>query len=248
MYFKCIFMAGVASLSLCAAGCGDQGGCSGDPSAGAQQVVSGVEIPEDLSADDALICVVRHAEAWKNVAEDQRPSGLTEAELDTLTPAGEGRARDVGAALAAALGDRTSCWASSTAGRAIQTAELAAAAWRERRGAVAPAPLEVTDALAPLAGSAPWEVRVAALEAGEDFRPSDGESFADGRDRALVWLDEASRASAGGGACAVRVLVTHGDIAMALLAQLAGRTLQQGLEADELDTGAARCVAAGAAP
>ena len=47
--------------------------------------------PERRAARAPEVCVVRHAEAWKNV--EPRPEDASPDELDRLTPAGETRAR-----------------------------------------------------------------------------------------------------------------------------------------------------------
>lgn len=175
----------------------------------------------------ATLCVVRHAEAFKNL--DPPPPDLDPARLDTLTPRGEAQAR----ALRDALGAGTLRVSTSPAGRARQTAALIAG-----DGAV-----ETAVALRPLDGDVAWTERTRAWSAGEDPRPAGGESLADGRDRIAALLD-ALRAKLAPGERAV--WVTHGDIASLVLGELRGTPLFERPTRDTLDTGGHACLPLGA--
>lgn len=168
------------------------------------------------------VCVVRHAEAVKNL--DPPPADATAAELDSLTPAGEARARAAGGELPAGV---ARVW-SSPANRARQTAVLLG------RGEVA-----VEPALRPLDGAVEWKVRAAAWAAGDDPRPAGGESLGDGAARVRALLDRL-RGALGPGEHAV--WVTHGDIASIALGELRGTPLLARPERDTVATGGVVCV------
>ena len=159
------------------------------------------------------VFVVRHAQAWKNVPRAQRPPDLGEAQLDSLTDAGRARARAVGASLRGAGVARV---IASPARRARQTAQAIA----DELGTGA---IEVDPRFAPLrhgasAQAADWRWRTANWKAGRDPRPEGGESLADALERASAALDALARETPG----ATVVVVTHGEIAAALLSQAAG--------------------------
>lgn len=176
-----------------------------------------------------MLCVVRHAEAFKNL--DPPPPGLDPVRLDTLTPRGEAQARAARDALGAALA-RVS---SSPAGRARQTAALIAG---ERA-------VEIEPALRPLDGDIAWSERTRAWSAGDDPRPAGGEALADGRARIAAKLD-ALRATLAPGERAV--WVTHGDVASIVLGDLRGTPLLERPTRDTLDTGAHACLPLGGTP
>ena len=69
------------------------------------------------------VYVVRHGQAWKNVPRAQRPPGLDEAQLDSLTEQGRAQARAVGARLRGAGVTRV---IASPAQRTRQTAQAIA--------------------------------------------------------------------------------------------------------------------------
>lgn len=172
----------------------------------------------------ATLCVVRHAEAFKNL--DPPPAGLDPVGLDTLTPRGEVQAL----AVRDALGAGPVRVSSSPAGRARQTAALIAG------GADT---VEIVAALRPLDGDIEWSERSQAWRAGDDLRPAGGESLADGRARVAALLD-ALRAKLGPGERAV--WVTHGDIASLVLGELRGTPLLERPTRDTLDTGGHACL------
>lgn len=172
----------------------------------------------------ATLCVVRHAEAFKNI--DPPPPGLDPAGLDTLTPRGEEQAR----AVRDTLGAGPVRVSSSPAGRAHQTAALIAG------GADA---VEIVAALRSLDGDVAWSERSEAWHGGDDPRPAGGESLADGRARVAAQLD-ALRAKLGPGERAV--WVTHGDVASLVLGELRGTPLLERPTRDTLDTGGHVCL------
>ncbi|MEB2344658.1 MAG: histidine phosphatase family protein [Deltaproteobacteria bacterium] len=159
------------------------------------------------------VYVVRHAQAWKNVPASQRPPGLDAAGLDALTGAGQARARAVGLRLRGAGASRVVC---SPAQRARQTAQAIASVLGT--GAIEP-----SDAFQPLQHgasrrAADYRWRTENWRAGLDPRPEGGESLADGLARASGFLGAAAQETPG----ATLVVVTHGEIAAALLSEAAG--------------------------
>ena len=177
--------------------------------------------PAAARADDALrVFVIRHANAWKNVAPSQRPAGMSDDELDALTPAGLARAEQVGAQLAGQGIVAVYC---SPARRAQQTAAAIA-----KRIGLADPPI-VDDAFRTLDSGTDKDassgmVRMKSWKAGKDPRPPAGESLADGFARATARLEQL-RAKYPGRAIAV---VTHGEIAASLLSKAAGRDIVGG--------------------
>jgi len=144
------------------------------------------------------VYVVRHAQAYSNL----RPKpDLPAEQLDSLTPLGVEQAQ----ALAQELRrSEATLVLHSPKGRTRQTAEIIAR--------VLGVPTLVAPELAPLAGA--WDGREAGWAAGEDLRPTDGESMADGVQRALTLIRRYSEESI--------VVVTHSDIAAALIGEAAG--------------------------
>jgi probable phosphoglycerate mutase len=167
------------------------------------------------------IYVVRHAQAWKNVSSAQRPPGMTDEKLDSLTEKGFARAGAIGRELADAGVARVVC---SPAQRARQTAgEIASVL-----GLGAP---EARDEFRPLdhgteRRAADYRWRISNWNAGRDPRPEGGESLSDALARAAAYL-EAARTGAGNGAL---VVVTHGEITAALLSKAAGVSPLAGYE------------------
>lgn len=172
------------------------------------------------------VCVVRHAEAYKN--SKTPPADLTPRELDALTPHG----REVAEQLGGRLPEPVAFVWTSPRGRARETAEALGL----------DAPLEVVEALRPLEGDRSWSERTAAWARGDDPRPPSGESLADGRERVQVIL---RRARAATGSTEHGVLVTHGIIASILLGELRGTPLLARPEAEQLATGEAACLPLG---
>jgi broad specificity phosphatase PhoE len=168
------------------------------------------------------VCVIRHAESYKNLglSEDQVPRG----EYDSLTPAGQERARAMREELPSPVGFALV----SPTGRTLQTVDLLALA-------VSPRP-EAT--LRELVGEASWQDRLAAAARGEDLRPLHGESFADGAGRARHVLTKARERTPPGQHA---VLVTHGDMGPLILGEIAGTPLLERPVAHALQTGEVRC-------
>jgi probable phosphoglycerate mutase len=183
------------------------------------------------------VYLVRHAQAWKNVPALLRPSGLSEAQLDSLTDEGHEQARAVGRRLAAAGVTRV---LSSPAQRARQTAEAIA-------GELATGAIEVSETFQPLQHGASREAadyrwRTRNWKAGKDPRPEGGESLADGLARAAGFLDAIAAATPG----TTLVVVTHGEIAAALLSKAAGVSPLAGYDANFVGEGTISDVAIGA--
>ena len=182
-------------------------------------------VPTEARASQ--LCVVRHAQAYKNL--DPRPDDLSSERLDSLTPSGEDRARALGDALPEGVAEVRS----SPTQRTRQTAELL-------RGS---APLMVDPRLRPLEGDISWDERASAWSRGEDPRPEGGESLADGAERVESLLRQL-RSELRPGEHAVAV--THGDIASILLGEIRGTPLLERPERDTLGTGPDDLSAAGA--
>lgn len=180
----------------------------------------------------ARLCVVRHAEAYKNLSPPP-PDREGEA-LDALTPRGEAQAR----ALQGQLPTEVARLWSSPAQRSQQTAALL--------GVRAPRGVEVHADLRPLDGEIAWEMRQHAWAHGDDPRPAGGgESLADGQARVQALLREA-QAAAGPGQHVV--WVTHGDVASLVLGELRGTPLLERPSKDTLATGTVACLPLSAAP
>jgi broad specificity phosphatase PhoE len=165
--------------------------------------------PRPQAPRAATVYVVRHGQALKNVPHDP---GLSEDQLDALTPLGRTQAAALGRYLARRGVDAILV---SPTHRTHETA----AAITSATGV----PATETPALASLAGTrtpdgapATWDWRAAEWAAGRDPRPVDGESLEDGTRRALA---EIERHAAPG---RTLVVVTHGDIAAGLLGEAAG--------------------------
>lgn len=170
----------------------------------------------------STVCVVRHAESYKNLPSP--PPNRTGPELDTLTPDGQRRADG----LAAELPEPVAFVWTSPAGRAKETAERLS-------DRVSP---EVRRDLRPLGGDLPPSVRRESWLRGLDPRPPGGESLAEGRDRAQAVLRLARRAL---GPDEVGVLVSHGFLVSLLLGELRNTPLLERPEADRLATGEMAC-------
>lgn len=174
------------------------------------------------------VYLVRHAQAWKNVSVPLRPAGLGDAQLDSLTGKGQAQARAVGARLQGAGATRVVC---SPAQRARQTAEAIA-------GVLGTGPVEVSDAFRPMDSgpsrqAADYRWRIGNWKAGLDPRPEDGESLGDALARAAGFLEAVASAAPG----TTLVVVTHGEIAAALLGKAAGVSPLAGYQANFVDEG-----------
>lgn len=174
------------------------------------------------------VYVVRHGQAWKNVPRAQRPPGLDEAQLDSLTEQGRAQARAVGARLRGAGVTRV---IASPAQRTRQTAQ--AIADELGTGAIA-----VDASFEPLrhgasAQAADYRWRTGNWKAGRDPRPEGGESLADALARAAAALDAIAQEAPG----TTLVVVTHGEIAAALLGKAAGTSPLAGYQANFVGEG-----------
>lgn len=183
------------------------------------------------------VYVVRHGQAWKNVPRAQRPPGMTDAQLDSLTEQGQARARAVGARLEGAGVTRI---LSSPAQRTRQTAEAIASV-------LGTGPIEVRDSFQPMRHgaskqAADYHWRIANWKSGRDPRPSGGESLEDAQARAVAALDAIAQEAPG----TTVVVVTHGEIAAALLSKAAGVSPLTGYDANFVGEGTISDVAIGA--
>jgi len=190
------------------------------------------DLSDGAAAAPALrVYVVRHAQAWKNVPSLLRPRGMSDEQLDALTPKGVAQAESLGKALA---GHDVGAVYSSPAHRAQQTAEAIA------RG-LGLAPPALDEAFAPLAAGTDksaldWRWRTRNFDAGKDPRPAEGESLADGLARAARAIDAIAAQHPGSSV----VVVTHGEIAAALLGRAAGTPLVASYRKNFIDEGAVR--------
>jgi probable phosphoglycerate mutase len=183
---------------------------------------------EPAAAPAVRVYVVRHAQAWKNVPSVLRPPGMTDAKLDSLTEKGQQQARAVGERLAGAGVTRV---VSSPAQRARQTAEAIA-------GVLGAGPVEVSESFEPLRHgtskqAADYRWRTGNWKAGADPRPEGGEALEDGLARAAGFLENVAREAPG----TTLVVVTHGEIAAALLSKAAGISPLAGYQAHFVDEG-----------
>ena len=162
------------------------------------------------------VLLVRHASAWKNVPPGQRPHPMSSAELDSLTPQGLARAEAIGRELA---GKNVVAVYASPAQRAQQTAAAIATALGLGAPISNPAfrPLDTGSNAAAASGTA----RMKGWKRGMDPRPPGGESLTDGVARASAALAELAVQHAG----ETVVVVTHGEIASALITRSAGQDL-----------------------
>lgn len=182
------------------------------------------------------VYVVRHAEAWKNVPRLLRPPGMDDAKLDSLTEKGHEQARAVGARLRGAGVTRVMA---SPARRALQTAE-------EIAGVLGTGAVAVDARFQPLqhgasAQAADYRWRTGNWKAGRDPRPAEGESLDDGLARAAGALEALAKEAPG----ATVVVVTHGEIAAALLSKAAGVSPLAGYDANFVSEGTISDVAIG---
>jgi probable phosphoglycerate mutase len=162
------------------------------------------------------VFLVRHASAWKNVPSAQRPRPMSAAELDSLTPSGVALAEKVGRSLA---GKGVVAVYTSPARRAQQTA----AAIAKATGAGDPITDEAFRSLdvGNDARAASGTTRMKNWKSGDDPRPPGGESLEDGFARANAELLQLAKKYPG----QTVVVVTHGEIASALITRAAGQDL-----------------------
>lgn len=178
----------------------------------------------ELVTDQQLeFCVIRHAEANKNV------KAKPDAKPDELTPAGEAQAQALAEALASQR-ERTTRILTSPALRAQYTGEpIAKALGVEAR---------TSGELSPLRGEMTWEARVEAWKRGEDVRPDEGEALRDGQWRARTLLLRILQEEPGGKRV---VLITHQDLSAVFLGELEGTALLERPFKHALETGQMAC-------
>lgn len=169
------------------------------------------------------LCVVRHAQAYRNL--EAAPPGLTTEQLNTLTEKGRIQAKKLGAQVPRPV---AAVYTSPT-GRTRMTAEVMDLG----------VPIGLTGKLSKLDGDMAWETRLENWKRGDDPRPDDGESLADGRERILEILDRARTEAADGKHV---VFVTHGDIASLVIGELKGTPLLERPINHMIDTGEAVCL------
>jgi broad specificity phosphatase PhoE len=177
---------------------------------------------QGLRDPSSLLCVVRHAQAHKNL---DPPPAMTAAQLDSLTAVGVAQVEHLRLALPAGV----AIVLASPTGRTVQTAELLGL----------PMSVEVAPELSSLRGGLPLAARQQAWASGEDPRPAGGETLADGAARATAVIDRLRRELAPGSHA---VAVTHGDIAPVLIGELAGTPLLERPALHPLATGAMTCL------
>jgi broad specificity phosphatase PhoE len=186
-------------------------------------LVGVVQAAPAVAPAPARLCVMRHAEAWKNVP--RPPPERQGAAGDALTPAGLAQA-----AAAWPEGASAPAWVwVSPAGRARETAA-------GLRGAPA---ARVEPALRPLDGVIAWPARLEAWAAGTDPRPAGGESLADGAARVAA-AEAAAWAALGPGETGL--WVTHGDVAALAIGGWEGRPLLERPGAVVLGHAERRCL------
>jgi len=181
------------------------------------------------------VYVVRHAQAWKNVPSSLRPKGMTDEQLDALTAKGLEQAERIGKAL---VGRDVVAVYCSPARRAQQTAQAIA-----RALGLADGP-SVDEAFASLSAGSDrsaldWRWRTHNFDAGQDPRPAEGESLADGLARAERAIGRIATEHSGHAV----VVVTHGEIAAALLGRAAGTPLVASYRKNFIDEGTVREIA-----
>jgi len=178
--------------------------------------------------DDITIYVVRHAQAYKNI--NPLPD-LPPEKLDSLTPEGEKQAESLGNYLK----DKSiKMLYSSPTGRTEQTAEIIKSALQLTNQVILDKSFaSLKKGQTPEGETVTWSWRVAQWKNGEDPRPKDGESLADGQKRAIDKLEQIAQ----NGSVTSIIIVTHGDICSAILAFANGNTITSAHEENGVDTG-----------
>lgn len=177
-----------------------------------KEVANEQPIERDVSRNALTVFVVRHAEAYKNLT---HPAEMSKEKLDSLTSKGIRQAIAVGRLLE---DEGVVAVITSPTTRTRQTAEAIA------RGIGLTNPPDVDVAFSSLErGKTPdgesvsWFWREKQWQAGHDPRPQGGESLKDGMDRAGHAIEELARRHPGKAV----VIVTHGDICVALIGKAA---------------------------
>ncbi|BBM86694.1 histidine phosphatase family protein [Candidatus Uabimicrobium amorphum] len=156
------------------------------------------------------IIVVRHAEAYKNLAKIPE-----NAEADSLTTLGEKQAKALGKILE---NERIDLWISSTKKRAMQTRDIAFA--QNNHGGE-----KVTSQafLSMKKGGKSWQWRTQNWKEGKDPRPTEGESLSDATKRCLQKLSEYKTTK-------TIIIFSHGDICATLIGHAKQTTMYQRYE------------------
>lgn len=170
----------------------------------------------------STLCVVRHAQAFKNL---DPPPEVSPEKLDSLTSQGEATAR----ALRDSLPRNVAMLWSSPTNRTRQTADLLGL----------DVPTVVNNDLRSLDGDMEWNDRVEAWSRGDDPRPPNGESLADGAERVRKLLARLGEELALGESA---VVVTHKDISALFVGELQGTPLLERLERNAVETGEMVCL------
>lgn len=178
--------------------------------------------------DVSTFCVMRHAEAYKNL--ESPPEGLSDEELDSLTEEGLEQARAVAEQLPEGI---VRVYASPT-GRTTQSAAVVVESYGSES-------LEVQEReeLRELGGDIPWDQRIALWEQGEDPSPEGGDSLIEGMARLRPLLAEAQDGLSAGEHA---LIVSHGDIASMLVGALLGTSPLQSPLQHEMANGEVACV------
>jgi probable phosphoglycerate mutase len=161
------------------------------------------------------VYLVRHAEAYRNVSVLLRPRGLSESELDSLTPRGAEQAGGLGRALAS---ENLALVLTSPAQRTRQTADAIARAAGLEGAQVEPAFASLREGAQPDGQRTTLAWRRSQWKAGRDPRPEGGESLRDGLARARARIEQIAAERPG----ARIAVVSHGDIVAALLGHAEG--------------------------
>ena len=176
-----------------------------------------------IDSGGSILCVVRHAEAFKNL--DPPPADMTVEQQDALTRDGAKQPRRLRKSVPRGV---TRVW-TSPANRTRETATQLA---------LGPS-VVVEPALRELDGKMSWEDRTDAWSRGEDVRPEDGESLGDGAERIRAMLVRLHQELPPGEHA---VFVTHGDIVSLVLGELRGTPLLERPARDRLSNGEMACL------
>jgi probable phosphoglycerate mutase len=195
--------------------------CGGDKSPSHQD--------QNLEGEDFFtIYLVRHAQAYKNIS--PLPN-LPPEKLDSLTPEGEKQADALGNYL---IGRSITKIYTSPTGRTKQTAERISTILGKRNLVAADTSfVSLKKGKTTEGKKITWSWRVEQWDKGMDPRPIGGESMADGQKRAVNKLRQLHRQIPD----STIIVVTHGDIAAALLAYANGSAITSAYKQNAVETG-----------
>jgi broad specificity phosphatase PhoE len=154
--------------------------------------------------------LVRHGEAYKNLPEWRRPSGLSDDAIDSLTPTGKEQAAALGRYFKAR--NVVAVLASPT-GRTRQTAQAICDSIGIASPTEAPAFAPIRNGTTPDGEKSSWGWLKEQWLRGEDPRPEGGENLRDLVARTVAAVEGLVGEYRGG----TIVLVTHGEVIAALL-------------------------------